>query len=183
MSEVDAAPRRAPVVPSALAAAAIAVWILVVLIVGTVVQALSHTVTGGAWVPEALLFLVRPGNLISLAFVVGVFVSFWAVAPVVSRLTLPSLLARALIAAAVGAVTLFPAQLAFVLDYFATINEQNAAQGSTGLIEVGPPLGVPEALGQAAGDTLEYAIARLPLVVLAALGSWAWQRRSLHADA
>jgi hypothetical protein len=164
--------RRAPFLPSLIAAAAVLVWVI---FVGVFV-----TLTGLGNLPfsDRLAGLLDLTTLVHVAFAAGILLSFWLLGPIVGGLRVSGLIVRALLAVAVGAVLAFPVEFAVYSTYFAQIAQQQDGASSSGLVDVSPAPGALDALASGAVAALQVAVSRFPLVVLAALGSWAWQRRS-----
>lgn len=169
----DVSSRWAPFVPSLVAGVSVPLWIVFATTLNTVISGLAPGAT-----PDALgLQLSRVldfSNLVFVGFALALVFSFWLVAPVTRELRLTQVLLRSTVAAAVTVVVLFPVQFGIYSLLFA---EQDQSQ-LVGIVQQSPPPDGPTLLAMAALSSVQFAIARLPLIALAALASWAWQRGS-----
>jgi hypothetical protein len=175
--------RRAPFLPSLVAAVAVLAWIVVFAALFAAIGALPLFSGAASWTPDALLAILAPSTLVYVALAAAVLVSFWLIAPITGRLGLRAVLVRALIAAAVGVVVM--AGIYFAV--YSTIVAQAADQSAGGLYDLASVQPVPgplDSLVRSVVGAVETTLTRLPLIALAALGSWAWQRRSIpHGQA
>ncbi|MEO8093478.1 MAG: hypothetical protein ABI632_00965 [Pseudolysinimonas sp.] len=174
--------RWAPFLPSLCAAVGVPLWIIVVSIVRQLLGAVPNFIGGSAAFSNPIASLLTPVSLPLLAVALALLFSFWLLAPITANLRIGQLGWRILIAAGIVAVLLFPAELGL----FAVISAQNEASAG-GLYDLGFP-GQDTSVGFTIVNGLvgvvQSAVTQLPLIALAALASWAWQRRSrVHGEA
>ena len=169
----DQPSRWAPFLPSLLAALGILGWFVVLLVVGKVLTLLAR---GFDSTSLQLGDTLRFGLLPDIVATVGVLFSLWLVAPVTGRLHPRTLILRSLVAAGVAAVFVWPVHFLVLSAYYAELAQQTE-QG--GLYDLEPIVAPVQTLIDATATALGNGVGLLPLVVLAALGSWAWQRRRI----
>ena len=163
---------RAALRPGALAALLTAAGILGALLVlgflGSLFSSLgiltdpslpSGVGIGEIWRGQLVLALGGP-----VPIVVGVFFSFWLIAPIAESLRLAHVVTRALLATLVGGALLWLTHLVIWL-----LTEVSRAFGGDGLDALSPL--------QALFSTLGVLVTGLPVIVLGAVFLWGWLQR------
>jgi hypothetical protein len=162
-----------PGIGSALLAA---LGVYLVLVLQSVLSTVAFIVTDTAYGGDALryLSLIVPASLPTtlgapLPFAIGVWLSFWQLAPVAPQLRMAHVVTRAILAAVVGAVATLV--LGFIVGAVANvIATAPALMATTDLGRVGANLA--EALRPALSAALSILISGLVVVPLAALLLW-----------
>lgn len=171
----------APVVPSRWAPfqpslAVTLISLLYMLVVVIIYFLLSQFESGPRDLASQFALLVDLPTLPYFALAVAMLFSFWLAAPINGALSGESLVRRILIASGIAVVVVYPAEFALYAKSFADLADQSGSTG--GLYDIPPGYTQLDALWRALIAAVEFVLFRVPLIAVAAMASWAWQRRS-----
>lgn len=165
--------RWAPFLPSLIAALGVLAWLVIVVMLSEILRFAARGFdTTLLRLGDTLRFELLPDSVA----VLGVLFSFWLVSPITDRDRIRTVTLKSLIAAGVAAIFVWPVLFLVRSAYYAELGQQQVVQG--GLYDVEPIVAPQQTLVEATTAAVGMGVGLLPLIVLAALGSWAWQRRS-----
>ena len=133
--------------------------------VGSVIGGPDQSQIGQIWLFQLISSVSGP-----VPFALGIFLSFWQIAPIAAVLRLAHVVTRSILAAVLGGVTLW--LFGLITAFVITISDNPF---SFRIGDVGTRLGA-DAL-EPVFPALNYLISELPVAVLAGILLWGWLQR------
>jgi hypothetical protein len=172
MDDIPRTRWRGELVPSLVAAVSIVIWLLLLAMISMLLSAWGSGSSG----PPLRLQQLGELGLLTGAFALAAWISFWLVSPITKRSSFSGVLGSTLFAGLVASIVMWPVQFVLLTGFY----NQVAVDQTGGLYDLenlDPIYTSAEIALLALTSGLQLVVARLPLLALAALVLWWWLRR------